>query len=399
MRVFTVQAPTYNEALTKARSEHGPFVQVRQYKDIRYGGFLGFGSRFGVVLTLYLPSFGMAPQLSAQQPTAPPLDLEKEKEKFKALAPSKQEETLKEVKDLVKEVQSLSEKLNTAQMVSSQKDTHPSIGKICALLYDNDFSPAYVRRISERIKKEFSLETLENFDALEDTVIEWIGESISLYDPEELRKSQVYILVGPTGVGKTTTIAKIAATYGIMANDPLDVRILTIDDFRIGAIEQIEKYGDLMRIPVACVKTTQEFKKYLSLYKDVDMILVDTVGKSPRDFVNLGEMRELLDPAFKKASVHLALSATTKTMDLIEIMQQFEPFGYESLVITKLDETPRVGSIISAAAEKGKTLSFIADGQKVPENIKPAAVSQLLLRLTGFRVRRDHIEEINGKGV
>jgi flagellar biosynthesis protein FlhF len=104
-------------------------------------------------------------------------------------------------------------------------------------------------------------------------------------------------------------------------------------------------------------------------------------------------MRELLDAAFKKAGSHLAVSATTKTLDLIEIMQQFEPFGYESLVVTKLDETSRIGSIISAAAEKGKALSFITDGQKVPENIRAATVTQLLVRLAGFRVRRDHIEK------
>ncbi|MDR1933495.1 MAG: flagellar biosynthesis protein FlhF [Spirochaetales bacterium] len=388
-QVFTVQAPTYQEAVDKARRIYGERVQVVQHRDIRYGGFLGFFRREGVELTLYLSNLGLR-----RQPPQQPLDLEKEKEKFRVLSPPRQDETLKEV---LKEVQSLSEKLGATQAASSQKENHPSIEKISGLLYDNDFSPAYVRRITERLKKEFSLEALEDFDALQDAVIDWIGESISLYDAQKLRKSQVYILVGPTGVGKTTTIAKLAAMYGVVAAQPLDVRILTIDDFRIGAKEQIEKYGDIMRIPVACVKTTQDFKKYLSLYTDVDMILVDTVGKSPRDFVNLGEMRELLDAAFKKAGVHLALSATTKTIDLIEIMQQFEPFGYESLVITKLDETPRIGSVISAAAEKGKALSFITDGQKVPETIKTATVSQLLLRLAGFRVRRDHIEEKFGE--
>jgi flagellar biosynthesis protein FlhF len=129
------------------------------------------------------------------------------------------------------------------------------------------------------------------------------------------------------------------------------------------------------------------------------MIVVDTVGKSPRDFVTLGEMRQLLDVAFRKAGVHLAVSTTTKTLDLLEIMQQFEPFGYESLVVTKLDETSRVGSLISAAAEKGKALSFITDGQRVPEHIRAAEVTRFLVRLTGFRIRRDHIEEkFGGKG-
>ena len=388
LQVVTEQAPTYHEALHKARAKYGDRLQVVQERNIRMGGFLGLFCRDGVEITCYLPGRALKQQ--------PPRDLEEEKKKILAMYQPKQEEALKEV---LKEVQSLKEKLSVPAVSSAQKDMHPCIARIRELLYENDFSLTYAQRITERLKKEFSLEELENFEAVEDTVVDWIGESILIYDTEKLRKSRAYILVGPTGVGKTTTIAKLAAMYGIVANDPLDVRILTIDNYRIGAREQIEKYGDLMRIPVNCVKDTQDFKKYLSVYSDVDLILIDTIGKSPRDFVNLGEMRELLDVACKKASSHLAVSATTKTMDLIEIMQQFEPFGYESVVITKLDETPRVGSVISAAAERGKALSFIADGQRVPENIRPASIVQLLVRLTGFRVRRDHIEEkFGGKG-
>jgi flagellar biosynthesis protein FlhF len=391
MEVFTIQAATEQEAYDMARLRYGNRVKVAQRKPVRSGGFFGrlFGiGKEGVEVMFYLPN-----QTSLPQPVG---DLEEEKKKFQTMAPSKQEETLKEMKDMKEVLLGLTEKLNAAAASSARKDAHPSIAKICDLLYENDFSVSYVRRITDRIKKEFSLEELENFEALEDRVVDWIGESISLYNPEKLRKSQVFILVGPTGVGKTTTIAKLAAMYGITPN-PLDVRIITIDTFRIGAKEQISKYGEIMLIPVACVNTAQEFKNYLSLYRDVDMILIDTVGKSPRDFANLGEMRELLDAAFKKASVHLALSATTKTMDLIENMQQFESFGYESLVITKLDETPRIGSIVSAAAERGKALSFITDGQKVPQNISAAAIPRLVQRLTGFRIRGEYLEEKFGE--
>jgi flagellar biosynthesis protein FlhF len=386
MEVFTIQAATEQEAYDIARLRYGNRVRIAERRPVRYGGFFGLFGREGIELKLFIPN---QPQTQWQ----PAGNLEEEKKKFQAMAPSKQEETLKEMKDVKEVLLDLTEKLNTVTASSARKDEHPSISKICDLLYENDFSVSYVRKIADRIKKEFSLEELEDFEKTLEKIAEWIGESISIYNHEELGKSQVYILVGPTGVGKTTTIAKLAAMYGISAARPLDVRIITTDNFRIGAKEQIAKYGEIMRIPVVCVNTAQELKKYLSLYRDVDMILVDTVGKSPRDFANLGEMRELLDVAFKKASVHLALSATTKTADLMENMRQFESFGYESLVITKLDETPCVGSIISAAAEKGKALSFITDGQKVPENIKAATVTQMLQRLTGFQVRREYIYE------
>jgi len=152
-----------------------------------------------------------------------------------------------------------------------------------------------------------------------------------------------------------------------------------------------------MRIPVACVENFQEFKKYLALYHDVDMVFVDTIGKSPRDFMKLAEMKELLEAADGCSHVHLAVSATTKAADLVEIMQQFEPFGYEAVVVTKLDETSRIGNIVSVFSEKQKSFSYLTDGQRVPQDIEEASVPKLLLRLQGIRVRRDHVEKKFGK--
>ena len=108
-------------------------------------------------------------------------------------------------------------------------------------------------------------------------------------------------------------------------------------------------------------------------------------------------MKELLEAADGSSHVHLAVSATTKGLDLAEIMQQFEPFGYEAVVVTKLDETSRVGNIISLFSEKQKSLSYLTDGQRVPQDIEEASVPKLLLRLQGIRVRRDQIEKKFGR--
>jgi flagellar biosynthesis protein FlhF len=203
----------------------------------------------------------------------------------------------------------------------------------------------------------------------------------------------VFIVVGPTGVGKTTTIAKLAALYGISAARPNKVRIITIDNYRIAAKEQIETYGNIMGIPVACAENYTDLKKFLALYQDVDRIFIDTIGKSPRDFVKLAEMKELLEAASGRATIHLAVSATTKAADILEIMGQFEPFGYSSVIITKLDETSRVGSIISTLAERGKAVSYFTDGQRVPQDIELATPVRLLMRLQSFRVQREILEK------
>jgi flagellar biosynthesis protein FlhF len=176
------------------------------------------------------------------------------------------------------------------------------------------------------------------------------------------------------------------------ASKSRDIRVLTIDNYRIGARQQIETYGQIMDIPVSFVESAEEMRKHLALYQNADMIFVDTIGKSPRDFRRLGEMNELLSMCGSRARVHLAVSATTKTADVEEIATQFEPFKYEAVVLTKLDETTRAGNIISVLASREKPISFITDGQRVPQDIERATVVRLLMHLEGFGVPRSAIE-------
>lgn len=389
MQYFTEQADSHREALDKIRLKYGDQAKILTHRTVRLGGFLGLFTREGVEITGYLS--GTAGR--ARMP-----DLEEEKKKLLSVippaAPKQDGATLQQV---LKEVQSLREKLDAAPAPPVRWDENATIRRIADLLRDNDFSPSRIAAMEERLKKEFSLEELEDFDTVQDAVVDWIGESLEIYREKKAAGPKVFIIVGPTGVGKTTTIAKLSARYGVSAARPKKVRILTIDNYRIGAKEQIETYGDIMGIPVACVENFQDFKKHLALYRDADIIFVDTIGKSPRDFVKLAEMKELLEAASGQAGVHLAVSATTKTADILDVMQQFEPFGYESVIVTKLDETSRVGGIISALADRRKSLSYLTDGQRVPQDIEPASQVRLLLRLQGFRVRRDHVEKKFGR--
>ncbi|MBA7618034.1 Signal recognition particle receptor FtsY [subsurface metagenome] len=265
----------------------------------------------------------------------------------------------------------------------------------------NDFSEMFMEKILRRVRHDFSLENLENIPALEAKVLEWIGEGIKIYHPLKYleKESKVFIIVGPTGVGKTTTIAKLAAANGV-GNNQLALRrvkIVTIDNYRIAARRQIETYAEIMRIPVACAESGAEFKKVLALSEDMDLILVDTIGKSPRDLSKLAEMKEILDAAGSSSETHLAVSATTKASDVEEILKQFEPFRYKAIILTKLDETMRVGNIISVLVMANKPISYIADGQGVPQDIEEASVVRLLMNLDGFRIDREQIEEKFGK--
>jgi flagellar biosynthesis protein FlhF len=145
------------------------------------------------------------------------------------------------------------------------------------------------------------------------------------------------------------------------------------------------------------VNTNEELRKTIVRHStEADLVLVDTIGKSPRDAVELGKMKQFLEACGPSAEVHLAMSASTKYSDIREILQQFTPFNYQAVTITKLDETIRVGSVISALAEQGKAVSFITDGQSVDvdKHIHRASVVRFLINLEGFRIDRDKIEKI-----
>jgi flagellar biosynthesis protein FlhF len=329
------------------------------------------------------------------------LDFEEEKRKILAAAPVQAKQPDPVLQQLLSEVKTLTEKFDAT--ARPQGEDHPALDRLEELFFQNDFSPAYTKLMLDRARKEFSLDDLEDFDAVQRRVVEWIGETIRIYPGRQdarrnapRRGARILILVGPTGVGKTTTIAKLAAAYGVRdwGKTPFRVAMITIDGYRIAAMEQLEKYGDIMQIPVAFAHNDQELRKTIAFYRDdVDLILVDTIGKSPRDATELGRMKQLLDACSSSAETHLAISAAVKFSDIREILRQFAPFNYEAVVITKLDETMRVGNVISALFADGKPVSYITDGQGVEKNIHRAGVVRLLLNLEGFLINREAIEE------
>ena len=409
MEYFVEQALTYTECNNKIRMKYGDRVTILYHKDVRIrGGPFGLFGKDGVEITGFTTSNVIKPgtfqssSLPVQTEKKQPLDFHEERKKILDSTNNSSVATANKVVEksentalqaVLREMQEIKKGLE-ASSASKQNEKHTTISRIEEILELNDFSPGYSQNILDKIKKEFSLDSLNDYNKVQDTILEWIGESISLYKDETIKKlPRIIVIVGPTGVGKTTTIAKLAAVF-IISNRSLKVRMITIDSFRIGAKEQIEKYGDLMQIPVSYVEDTDDLKKTIAQHsEETDLILIDTIGKSPRDSVKLGEMKQLLDACGRQAELHLAVAATTKSSDLKEIIRQFEPFNYRSVIVTKLDETIRVGNVISALSDLRKSVSYITDGQKVPSNIQKAAIIRFLLNLEGFQVNRTKLEE------
>jgi flagellar biosynthesis protein FlhF len=430
MEILVEQGASRGDCVGRITEKYGAWFHILREKKIRIGGIWGFFAREGVEIEFYIPPMmskaspwqgGSAalPFPGSAVPSDVPMrfvsdpypqaaiDFDEAKKRVLA-AVGKDPETLINVvknkdashQQILDELKEIKEKINTG---AGKKEEHPSIARIAELLILNDFSSGYIDSMLEKTRKELALETLDDFDAAQDRLLEWIGESISIYrepksskTPISRREGRIMVLVGPTGVGKTTTIAKLAAVYGIenSGHSPRLVRLITIDAFRIGARAQIEAYGEIMDFPVSYVDNHRDLRREIALYQEeTDIILVDTFGKSPRDSAKLGEMKELLDACGPKAEIHLVLSASTKTSDIETILQQFEPFNYRSVVLTKLDETNHTGNVISVLAGRGKSISFITDGQKVPHDIKKAGVLNFLINLEGFKVNRDKLEK------
>lgn len=175
--------------------------------------------------------------------------------------------------------------------------------------------------------------------------------------------------MGPTGVGKTTTIAKLSSK--LILEEKKKIAIFTADTYRIAAVEQIKTYANILSIPVEIIYEPKDLEEFLPKYKEYDYILVDTAGRSHKNKVQIDDLKALFE-AFSKYSIltYLVLSATTKYTDLKHITSLYEDMTEYSLIFTKLDETSAIGNILNVKLDTGRPLSYISYGQNVPDDIE-----------------------------
>ena len=193
---------------------------------------------------------------------------------------------------------------------------------------------------------------------------------------KELKLAKVNVLVGPTGVGKTTTIAKIASKE-LLENDK-KVGLLTIDTYRIAAVEQLRKYAKILGIKCVTVSQPKDIKRKLALLKDCDVILVDTIGASPKDEERLEDIRSYLDELPREKNTYLAISMSQDVDTNNRILRRYKDLAYNAIILTKFDEVENYNNFWNIMENNVLPVQYFCNGQTVPEDITESSLDNVL---------------------
>lgn len=381
MQYVTIVGKTYEDAVKKGRKLYGSAMRIHSRRDITVrGGFFWLGKKKRVEIICYLVGS------SAAKDTENPDALLKE---FEQEARTPDPHSLKKKASKVeKEAQASSPSGQETAGHAREMEEH-----IRRLLRLNDFSDAYIQKTLDSFAQstDFPLPRMKDRPAVESALVNQIVASMAIDRAGQTHPAHNCVLLGPTGVGKTTTIAKLAATFGVVPppHERRTVSIITLDSYRVGAREQIFAFADALNVPAHQAHDENELFTLLETLKETDLVLIDTIGRSPRDNELSIKLTSLLSiPAVSETAFYLCVGASMKKADIEDAVRQTAPFPLRGLIITKLDETKTVGNFISLAVEKNLPLTFVTDGQKISD-IHPMSHAFLLQHLQGFSIPLD----------
>jgi flagellar biosynthesis protein FlhF len=435
MLVKTFQAVSMAEALRMVKAELGPDAMILSTKRENTGGILGFFSKSVYRVTAAIEPVPRPAPASVPAYAAPPRprperertakeelessvfaplarELKELREKVDALSrredeakkPAPEEsqsreepqpvgfnlknvprEDLEEIKKLLLNTLAKSREggaktvqwPNAAETPAAEPQTGlellPEDSPMARELVQSGISTDLIRRILDTLS---TLPAEDGSQTQKSRLVATFSKLIKFAGTLKMRKNapRIIALVGPTGVGKTTTTAKLAAMYAL--NRGNKVALITMDIFRVGAVEQLKTYSRIMGIPLEVASTPKELEKAVEKHSACDLIFIDTAGRSHKDKEKLDEMKNFLDNK-TPIEVYLCLSATTKDRELEEILNRFKIFQISKVVFTKIDESESFGNMVNLLMKDNLQIAYFTTGQRVPEDIEVATSAKL----------------------
>jgi flagellar biosynthesis protein FlhF len=311
--------------------------------------------------------------------------LEKEIEKIKSQLAGQDiqgiHEEINELKQIFREFSGKAFQAAPPQPPPGTAKTSTVLGTAVLRLMDYGIHSDVAQTIISCAEAKYSPEQLEDEHFLEVFLNETVTELVSVTGPLTALENgpRKVALIGPTGVGKTTTMAKLAAEYLFRTKG--SVALITIDTYRIAAVEQLKVYGEIMNLPVDVVFNPAQLNQAFAKHQDKDIILIDTAGRSPKDAVKINELASFLGPE-SGVENHLVLATQTRDKDLLEAIRTFGKMPLENLIFTKLDECEDCGALLNVPVCQNLPISFLTNGQRVPEDLliaEPQNITDFIL--------------------
>ena len=269
------------------------------------------------------------------------------------------------------------------ELSKEQAEGFKFLKMIYGILLENEVDEKYANMILEDIEKV--VRTGSSVDYILSTIYQKMILKFGQPRPIELsnKKPKVVFFIGPTGVGKTTTIAKVASKFKV--DEGKSVAFLTADTYRIAAAEQLRTYANILDNPFSIVYTPEEVNDAIAKVSDCDLVLIDTAGFSHKNSEQGDDIKRLIDSVDKKyeKEVFLVVSATTKYKDLLSIADVYRGIADYRLIFTKLDETSAYGNLLNLRLYSGAELSYTTNGQNVPNDIELFNTQKIVKQLLG----------------
>lgn len=364
MQIRKFEAKTLSDALAMVRGIMGSEAVILHTKYLRNNGIFGWIKGHSVEVTAATDNNGGIESLHKG-------------EKHFQMPDSKGIEysCMNDLKSEIKEIKSYLSKISSSPRLVQMP---PFSEKLLTLYHDlikNDVCEPVAYDVIFCLSQSLNGNISGDFDSLRSELKEKIKETLKISGAIKLNtKKKIAFFIGPTGVGKTTTIAKLAAHYRFI--ERCKIILMTIDTYRIAAVDQLRTYAEIIGIPLEVVITPEELKKALRKHQNADLVLVDTAGRSQGDKNQILELKPFLCNV-GSPEIHLVMSITTKNSDLVNIIDKFKPLVPNRIVITKIDETSSFGSILNINIFGDLPISYITTGQEVPDDIEEADSDRL----------------------